>query len=165
MSNTRKLMELSMLSAIAVLLHMVESFVVLPFPITLIGFRLGLANLVGLVALYRHGYKEMMLVNILRVILASLFRGTIFSVSFMMSFSGVLCSSTLMILLYKKFPFTIYGVSCAGAVMHTFAQVTCISFYYAQIGMFILLPTLMQLSIVTGFINAYLSKQVLKRIN
>lgn len=164
MNRTKKLMELSMLSAIAVLFHMIESYIVLPLPITMAGFKLGLANLVGLVALYRFGTKEMFMVNILRVLLASLLRGTIFSVSFLMSFSGVITATFVMMFLFKKSPFSIYGVSIAGAVMHTFAQVSCISLLYSQMGMFILFPTLMQLSMCTGLFNAYLSVQVIKRL-
>lgn len=164
MSRTKKLMELSMLSSIAVLFHMIESYIVLPLPITLVGFKLGLANLVGLVTLYRFGTKEMFMVNMLRVLLASLLRGTIFSISFIMSFSGVILSTLVMMFLYKKSPFTIYGVSVTGAVIHTLAQVSVISLLYSQMGMFILFPALMQLGMCTGIFNAYLSTQVLKRL-
>lgn len=39
-----------MLVALSVLFHMVESMIPLPLPVP--GFRLGLANIVGLIALY-----------------------------------------------------------------------------------------------------------------
>mgnify|MGYP000305560838 CR=1 FL=1 len=103
-----------MLVALSVLFHMVESMIPLPLPVP--GFRLGLANIVGLIALYLFNFKIMIGVNLTRVIFASLLKGTLFGTGFWLSLSGVILSSIACLLAKKFTPMSIYGVSVAGSV-------------------------------------------------
>ena len=63
-------MSVTMLVAISILFHLIESMIPIPVPIP--GFKLGLANIVGLIALYLYDEKIMLSVNLMRVLLASL---------------------------------------------------------------------------------------------
>lgn len=163
MSKTKRMTTITMLIAISILFHMVESMIPVPVPIP--GFKLGLANIVGLIALYLFDGKVMLEVNILRVILASLLRGMLFGTSFWLSLCGVLFSSFITILAYRKSPLSIYGVSVAGSVFHSVGQVIAVTFIYQQFFMQAILPILMILAIPTGLSMALISKQVLKRIH
>ncbi|MEG1475685.1 MAG: Gx transporter family protein [Longicatena sp.] len=163
MNKTKKMTTITMLVAISILFHMIESMIPLPIPIP--GFKLGLANIVGLVALYLFDSKVMLEVNVLRVILASLLRGILFGTGFYLSMSGVLLSCLACVIAYKKTSMSIFGVSVAGSVFHAVGQVLAVSFIYQQFFMQAMLPVLMILAIPTGLGMAFISKQVLKRIH
>lgn len=162
-SSIRKMVQLSMLVAAGILLQLIESF----FPVVMIvpGYKIGLANIVGLYALYAFGIRDMAAVTLLRIFLAALGMGTLFSVSFILSLSGGILAILAMALTYKAGIFSIYGVSVAGAAAHSFGQVMAITVLYQQYFMQLYLPVLLALSIVSGLCIALLSAQLLKRFN
>ena len=158
----KKITILAMLVAVGILMQLIESF----FPIVMIipGYKIGLANIAGLFALYAFGIQEMLTVTFLRVFLASLATGTLFSIPFILSISGCALSCLTMALVKKSGWFTIYGVSVAGAASHTFGQVLAISFLYQQYLLQALLPVLVALSVLSGLCIAYLTNILLHRI-
>lgn len=161
--NVERMTQITMLIAISILFHMIEASIPIPVPIP--GFKLGLANIVGMIALYMFDYKVMIQVNLIRVILASLLRGLLFSTAFMLSFSGIIVS-IIAVLIFKRFTkMSIYGISVAGSVFHSVGQVIAISFIYQQMLMQTLLPILILLGVLTGICVAYIAKQVLIRID
>lgn len=162
MNKTRKMMNVTMLVAISILFHLIESMIPIPVPIP--GFKLGLANIVGLVALYLYDAKIMLSVNLLRVFLASLLRGILFAPGFWLSLSGVICSSCTAILAHKYTSMTRYGVSCASSAFHVIGQVIAVTIIYSQFLMGALLPILLLLSIPTGCFTGYLAGQVGQRL-
>ena len=161
-TSTKRMTQITMLIALSIVFHLVESMIPVPVPIP--GFKLGLANIVGLVALYLFGARVMLEVNIMRVIFASLLRGMLFSTGFWLSITGVLISSIAMMIVYKKSPMTIYGVSVCGSVFHSIGQVIAVTFIYSQFFMQAILPLLILLGIPTGIFIAMIAGSVLKRI-
>lgn len=153
---------ITMLIAISIVFHMVESMIPIPVPIP--GFRLGLANVVGLITLYMFGARVMLEVNFMRVLLATLLRGTLFGTGFWLSLCGVALSSFVCILAKKKTPMSIYGVSVIASVFHSIGQVMAVTFIYQQFFMQAILPLLTLLAIPTGLLVAYIARSVLKRI-
>ncbi len=162
MNKTRKMTNVTMLVAISILFHLIESMIPIPLPIP--GFKLGLANIVGLIALYMYDAKIMLGVNLMRVVLASLMRGILFAPGFWLSLSGVLLSSCAAIIAKRYSSMTHYGVSCASSAFHVIGQVIAVTILYNQFLMGTLLPILLLLSIPTGIFTGYLAGQVLKRI-
>ena len=160
MNKTKKMTTITMLIAISILFHMVESMIPVPVPVP--GFRLGLANIVGLVALYLFDAKVMLSVNLMRVLLASLLRGILFGTGFWLSFVGVILSSIACIIA-KKSPMSIYGVSVAGSVFHSIGQVIVVTIIYQQFFMQAVLPILILLGIPTGLFIAHIAKSVIRR--
>lgn len=161
-TSTKRMMHITMLVAISILFHLIESMIPVPVPIP--GFKLGLANIVGLIALYLYDAKIMIGVNLLRVFLASLMRGMIFAPGFWLSLTGVILSSCAAIIAKKYSPMTIFGVSVASSAFHVIGQVIAVTFLYNQFLMGALLPVLLLLSIPTGIFTGYLAKQVLERL-
>lgn len=53
------------------------------------GYKIGLANIAGLFALYMYDEKSLAYVSLLRIILSSLMQGMLFSVSFWLSLAVV----------------------------------------------------------------------------
>ncbi len=162
MMKTKRMMYITMLVAISILFHLIESMIPLPLPIP--GFKLGIANIVGLVALYMYDAKIMFTVNFMRVILASLMRGILFAPGFWLSLCGVILSSGAAIIAKRYTPMTILGVSCASAAFHVIGQVIAVTILYSQFLMGALLPILLLLSIPTGLFTGFMAKQVLNRI-
>lgn len=161
--NVKKSVILAFLVAAGILLQLLESFVGVFMIVP--GYKIGLANIAGLFALYMYDEKSMAYVSLLRILLSSLMQGTLFSVSFWLSLSGGLLACLAMIIAYKSKVFSIYGVSILGASFHNIGQVIAITWIYQQYFMQLFLPILLALSIVSGILIAVICKKVLSHIN
>lgn len=161
--NVKKSVILAFLVAAGILLQLLESFVGVFMIVP--GYKIGLANIAGLFALYMYDEKSMAYVSLLRIFLSSLMQGTLFSVSFWLSLSGGLLACLAMIIAYKSKAFSIYGVSILGASFHNIGQVIAITWIYQQYFMRLFLPILLALSIVSGILIAVICKKVLSHIN
>lgn len=162
MKRVQKLTLFAMLCALAIVFHYVESMVVIPLPVP--GFRLGLANILSLIALYYFDARALFTIGIVRVLFASLLSGMLFATSFWLSLSGMLLSALAMTIARRCSCFSIYGVSVLGSAAHCVAQVMVVTWIYQQFFMQALLPILVALSIPTGLLIAMLADQVLKRL-
>lgn len=114
----KKVAFLGMFTALALVLGWLESLV----PVTPVfpGIKLGLANVVTILVLYRFGWKEASCVSVLRVGLSNVLFGNL-SV-FFYSLAGAGFSLLAMIFLKKTDKFSPIGVSVAGGVMHNAGQ-------------------------------------------
>ena len=162
MKRVQKLTLFAMLCALAIVFHYVESMVVIPLPVP--GFRLGLANILSLIALYYFDARALFTIGIVRVLFASLLSGMLFATSFWLSLAGMLLSALPMTIARRCSCFSIYGVSVLGSAAHCVAQVMVVTWIYQQFFMQALLPILVALSIPTGLLIAMLADQVLKRL-
>ena len=161
--STKKSVILSFLVAVGIVFQLLESFVGIVMIVP--GYKIGLANIAGLIALYMYDKKSMVYVSLLRIFLANLMQGTLFSVPFWLSLSGGILACLAMAIGYASHKFSIYGVSILGACFHNVGQVIAITIIYQQYFMQLFLPVLLALSIVSGICIALLCSQVLKRIN
>lgn len=159
--NVKKSVILAFLVAAGILLQLLESFVGVFMIVP--GYKIGLANIAGLFALYMYDEKSMAYVSLLRIFLSSLMQGTLFSVSFWLSLSGGLLACLAMIIAYKSKVFSIYGVSILGASFHNIGQVIAITWIYQQYFMQLYLPVLLALSIVSGLIIAMITEKMMLR--
>ena len=158
--NVHKMVLLAMLTASAIVIAIAESFIP---SIGIPGIKLGLANIVILITLYEVGILEAVFIDIIRVFIVSLVRGTFLSMSFFMSLTGACFSLIIMILLYliiKKF--SIIGVSVAGAIFHVFGQVLIAMIYLDNAYIFYYLPFIALISIVTGVFVGIIAKLVIR---
>lgn len=162
MKRVQKLTLFAMLCALAIVFHYVESMVVIPLPVP--GFRLGLANILSLIALYYFDARALFTIGIVRVLFASLLSGMLFATSFWLSLAGMLLSALAMTIARRCSCFSIYGMSVLGSAAHCVAQVMVVTWIYQQFFMQALLPILVALSIPTGLLIAMLADQVLKRL-
>ncbi|MBV1709708.1 MAG: Gx transporter family protein [Erysipelothrix sp.] len=159
--RVRRLMILTMLLAMSIVFHMLEPSLPLPIP----GVKLGLANILGLIALYMFGWREMLSINFGRVLIASLLRGIIFGTGFWLSLSGVALSSLTVIILKKFTPLSAIGLSVASATFHNVGQILAIVIIWSSIMMVYWLPVMIWMSIPTGILTGTLAVAVLKRIS
>ncbi|MEA2101682.1 MAG: Gx transporter family protein [Thermodesulfobacteriota bacterium] len=157
-SNTR-LTTLAILVSMAVVLHWVEGFIPSPAPF----LRLGLANILTICAIYLFGGIWGIAVVAARVIIGSLLSGSIFTPAFFLSMAGGLCAGGVMWAMPKRL-FSITGVSVAGAAAHMTAQVVLASIIIQQAALTRLMPAFILVSMITGIINGYAAKQVIRVI-
>ena len=119
MKNTNKIALYGILVALALILSYVE--LQIPAFIAIPGMKLGLTNIVVLVALYMLDLKSAMGINIVRIVVVSILFGNAMSFSF--SLVGGMLSTIVMILLHKSKKFKIIGVSAAGGITHNIGQI------------------------------------------
>ena len=162
MNKTKQMTTLSMFIALAIIFHWIEAQIPIPSPIP--GYHLGLANIVGLVVLYKFNDKKMMVVNLLRSIFASLLNGMIFNYVFWMSFCGVSLSTLISILLKKYSGLSCVGISVASSIAHCVGQILVALVLYNQALMITFLPYLLFMSIPTGIMTGSITSLVLKRL-
>lgn len=162
MKQTRKMTQISMFLALAIVLQIVESMI--PLPLLIPGVKLGFAQVVGLIVLKKYGSKEMFTVNILRVIMVGLLRVG-FGLTFMIALSGTILASIMMAILDQTDRFTIYGISLGGASMHMVGQVLMVSIVYKQWALLVTyLPVLLIVSIATGLFTGIVAEVTLRRL-
>lgn len=151
MRKTKKIVVIALLVSLGLVLHIVETF----FPLTALipGAKLGLANIVSVIAISLFGFTSAFQVVIFRVILGSLLAGTFMTINFYLSFSGAVFSFFMMFISYKLFKdkFSLIGISIIGAVSHNAAQIAAAYFIISNQGIFYYLPFLTLLAVPTGF--------------
>ena len=152
-----------MLVAQASVLHFIESL--LPNPIPIPGVKLGLANIITLLALVLFDFKTALQISILRTVLGAMLSGTLFGVGFFMSFTGALTAVCMMALLLRACSgFSLAGVSIAGAIAHNMGQLAMAALILNFSGIFYYLPIMMLSSIPTGIIIGLLLIELVKYI-
>lgn len=158
-SRTSQLTLLTMLVAMAILLHSIEPAV----PIGIPGVKFGLANAIALIAYYIFDTKKMLQLNLMRVLISSIIRGIFPGIGFWLSFSGVLLSSLAMIIFRRITKMSPIGISVASALFHNVGQIMALMFINKTLGMIYWLPFMLFTAIPTGLITGYISLLVLKR--
>ena len=96
----------AMLAGLALIFSYIEA--ILPFQPGIPGVKLGLANLVVLVALYRLGPRYAIAVNVVRVLMAGLLFTGLFGMVY--SMAGSLVSFLVMYLCFRSGLFSVIGV-------------------------------------------------------
>lgn len=150
MGKTKRLVLLALLVAMAAALHIVENQLPLPVPVP--GVKLGLANIISLLAIVMFGWREAVYIAIARVLLGSLFGGSFFGPAFMMSMGGALASILVMTYIIHNFQpmFSLAGVSLFGAAVHNIAQVILAATLVHSLGLLWYLPYLLIFAVPTG---------------
>ena len=162
--NTKQLVTLSALIAVAMILSYIESLI--PAFVAVPGVKMGLSNIATVFALYALGWQYAICVSVVRVFLSALLFGNF--VSLIYSLSGAALALALMILLKKLDRFSSVGVSVAGGVGHNAGQIiaACIVMENAAISLYII-PLIISgtiSGIVIGLVAGNLVERVKKYI-
>lgn len=149
-----------MFIALAMIFSYVESQIP-PF-FTVPGMKLGLTNVVVLVALYKCGNGSAMAINILRIILVSLLFGGIAAMVY--SLAGGMLSTVVMILMKMTGKFRPVTVSAAGGIFHNVGQIIVAMLMLNATGIIWYLAILWFTGLVTGILIGLLGDILLKRL-
>ena len=104
--SVKRLAIIAMLTAMAIVLSILESFI----PMFIPGVKLGLANVIILIMLYEFKISEALIVDILRILVVAILRSTLLSPTFIMSLSGGVLSFVIMLIFSRIKVFSIIGV-------------------------------------------------------
>ncbi len=148
------------LAALGLIFSYIEFLIPLPLPIP--GIKLGLANIVVIVAMYSLNEKYAFLVNFTRIILAAALFGSLFSGLYAMA--GGLLSFLCMVLLKKTNIFSIAGVSMAGGVFHNIGQLAIAAFVVGTVKVAYYFPVLLLSGMATGIGVGLIAHLVLRTI-
>ena len=159
-SNTKALTTCALLTALALVLSYIEFL--LPLNIGVPGVKLGLANIVVVMALYYLSPRYGLYVNVARICLAALLFGNLFSALY--ALAGGLVSLAIMILLKKTDKFSAVAVSAAGGVFHNLAQIAVAALVTSTPGIFGYFSVLTAAGIATGIFNGIVCILILRKL-
>ena len=149
-----------MMASLALIFSYVE--VLFPFNAGIPGVKLGLANLVPLIILYRLDARYAFAANLIRVILAGLLFSGLFAALY--SLAGSLASFLVMYLLKKTRLFSVIGVSTAGGVFHNLGQLIVAMLAISGPQLFHYMPVLIISGMIAGIIVGIGASILLDRI-
>ncbi len=147
---------LGLLLTLALILSYVESLI--PIFVSIPGVKLGLANLVVLICLYAYPAKYAFLISGMRVILAGVLFGSLFSIFY--SLAGAFLSLIIMLLAKKLFKLGILGVSILGGVFHNAGQLLVAMAVVSNYRIGYLFPYLLLSGILTGAIIGFIANMI-----
>lgn len=146
--RVKQMVYLAIMTAVAIILHFVEGM--FPIPVAVPGIKLGLANVVSLLALYLFGPFEAFSILVLRVLMTAFLFSGLQSVIF--SLAGGLLSVLAMTAIHRlrEKGFSIISASVCGGIFHNIGQLTAASIVLHTSAVFSYLPVLMLSGIATG---------------
>ena len=148
-------------TALALIFSYIETLVPISFGIP--GVKLGLANLIIVIALYKIPLREVYVLSIVRVLLSGVLFGNYFSIAY--SLAGGLLSLTVMALLKQAGGCSVIGISIAGGVCHNIGQLVVAMIVVETFAMSYYMPVLLVAGLITGFLIGVVADQVLRRIS
>ena len=160
-TRTFRLIFISLLIAQSLALFVFEGLIPLPFVVP--GAKLGLANLITVIALYTlPSRRDVLLILAVRVLLATMFGGG--PTIFLYSMSGALISFAAMCLLKETGWFSLLGVSAAGGSFHNLGQLLTAVLVLQTPGLWLYLPALAAVGIATGLLIGLAAHLTVRRL-
>ena len=163
MKQTKKLTLCAVMLSLALALSYLERFLPLQLLIPLPGVKLGLSNIVTLIALYLLGAKSAFAILILRCILGSIFGGGITGLLF--SLTGGILALLIMTAAQKCPLFSVYGVSVLGAAAHNVGQIIAATVLLRSVYVAAYLPWLLIAAVVTGLLTGAAGQGILHALS
>lgn len=158
--KTKKLTLISILLALALIIFTVEAQIppIAPIP----GIKLGLANVINIMVLYILGRKESFTILILRIVLSSIFAGSI--TGFMYSLSGgLVCFLFISVMSLFLKENKMWVVSVFGAIGHNIGQIMMALFLLKTPQIIWYFPVLVISAIITGYFTGMVAQVTLKQ--
>ncbi len=158
--RSKKVAFLGLCITLSMILSFVESQI--PALVAIPGIKVGLPNLVIVFLLYRSGWKETVIVSLIRILLISILFGNLQTMTF--SLAGAILSLMIMILLKKSNWFSYITVSIVGGIFHNVGQIiaACLWTQTAEIAFY--LPVLLISGTVAGALIGLIGGMLVKRL-
>lgn len=158
--RTKNMAITALMVALALIFSYIEA--IIPYNPGIPGVKLGIANIVTLIALYLLSTKHAWAVSVIRVLIAGLLFNGVFAAVY--SLAGAIVSLTGMILLKKSNLFSIAGVSMAGGVLHNMGQLIMAALLLQDSKIFLYFPVLLFSGMITGIIIGLGASVICQRI-
>ena len=158
--NLHCMTRIALLTALSLILFVLEGFLPLPLPVP--GAKLGLAAIVTLIALHLLPTRDAALMLTLRIFLASALGGGLAPMLY--SLAGGAASFAAMVLLKKYTQLSIVGISAAGGFLHNMAQLLVAAAVMQTTALFSYAPVLGFVGILTGIGIGVAAQIILQKI-
>ena len=156
----KKVAYFGVFTALALIFSYIESLIPINFGIP--GAKLGLANLMVVIVLYKMGAKEAYMLSMVRIVLSGFLFGNLFGILY--SLAGGILSLSIMTLLKKTDKFSIIGISMAGAVCHNIGQLIIAGIVVESTNVIYYMPALLMVGLATGLVIGIISSETIKRL-
>ena len=157
-SSAQFVARVALMASLALIFSYVEA--IIPYNPGIPGIKLGIANVVTVIALYKYGWKEAASVSVIRIIVAGLLFNGVFGMLY--SLAGAVLSLIGMIGLKKTGLFSVIGVSMAAGVLHNMGQLFVAAALIEDLRIFFYFPVLLFSGIAAGILVGIISTMVLR---
>ena len=147
-------------TALALIFSYVESLIPIHFGVP--GIKLGLANLLIVIFLYKRNAKEALLLSVIRIVLSGFLFANLFSILY--SLAGGILSLAVMAYLKKRGTFSVVGISIAGGVAHNLGQLVVAMLVVETYRVGFYFPVLLIAGVLTGMLIGIVAAEILKRL-
>lgn len=148
------------LLALAIILSYLESLI--PINVIVPGIKVGIANIVTIIALKKIGLKEAIIISVGRIIVSGILFGNVTTIIY--SLAGAALSLLVMYLVSKLKFFTTTGVSICGAIAHNVGQIIVAVLVFQNIHIAYYLIVLVIAGTIFGTIIGIIAGLIMKRI-
>ncbi|MFY9175134.1 MAG: Gx transporter family protein [Peptococcia bacterium] len=154
----------ALLISLALVLSLVEKLFPLGGLVPLPGIKLGLANIVTMIALFYFGWQAAMLITVSRCLLSSMFYGGLITLALSLA-GGILAISVMAILKrgHGKW-FSLIGIGIGGAAAHNLGQIIMASLLMNSGAVFYYLAVLFVAALITGTLTGMITHVLLQRL-
>lgn len=178
--SAKHLVTLAMFTTMSLVIFVLEAQIPVPIPIP--GMKLGLANIITLFVLQKYRVRDALAVLMMRILLGSLFTGTLVSCFYSLS-GGLLCLAGMALLCHFLHQKSLWFISVCGAILHNIGQILAAMLVMQTTQVIWYLPFLLLSGCVTGLFtglaatflygigskqkkrsNRFLSKKILFRL-
>lgn len=146
--KTKRLTLCAVMISAAMVLSYIERFIPLQLLVPLPGIRLGLANIVSMMALYFWGMRYAFTILMMRCLLGAVFSANITGLLF--SVTGGIFALVCMGVAKKSSSLSVYGVSMIGAAAHNAGQIAAAVLLMQSVYVCGYLPYLLIVALFTG---------------
>jgi heptaprenyl diphosphate synthase len=147
-------------TALGLIFSYVELLIPIQFGIP--GIKLGLANLLIVIILYKSGVKEAFLLSIVRIVLSGFIFSNMFSIIY--SLAGGILSLAVMNFFKCKKNLSVIGVSITGGISHNVGQLVIAVAVVNTFRVGYYIPVLLIAGVITGMLIGIVSSEALKRL-
>ena len=159
--KAKRLAELSVLTAVSLIIFIVELQIPNPFPIP--GIKLGLANIITVFAVYHYKAYEVAMIVGVRLVLGSIFGGNITALIYS-ALGAVLCLLGMLLLKRIIDEKHIWIASIFGAVLHNTGQIIAAVIVTQTVQIFAYYPFLLVSGCLAGLFTGLCAQLIMPRI-
>ena len=162
MPKTRKLALMAMFTAASLIVFIIEAQIPAPIPVP--GVKLGLANIVTLIAMVMLGRREAGLILLVRIAMGGMFTGGVSA--FIFSIAGGALAYAVMCLTLKLFPEKLlWVVSVLGAIAHNLGQLIAAIIITKTSSLILYAPALLASAVITGAFTGIAAMYLIRRLD
>lgn len=160
-SDARRVAISALFASLALIFSYIEA--ILPVAPGIPGIKLGIANLIVIIAMYRLGLGYALVINLIRIFLAGFMFNGMYGAIY--SLCGCLASYIVMCILQKSGIFSVIGVSMGGGAAHNIGQLCIAAVLVSSPQIFYYLPVLIISGLASGILIGWLGWILLEHIS